>query len=246
MLKLTTMFATIVFSVVAITSATAQGNEPPIPVKPPDGEYILDTLDWLTESQEAEITAIVSALDGEGKAEIFVVTLDDCGTNKTSYRKKILDEWGIGHADNDGLLILVCWYGGDESRRSVEQQYGEGLSSVLSGAKMDQVAREGFVPAFQNNQPGSGLVAMIQTYEQILNTGNMSQNNIPNFNEYLNEWAKALLKLLLIGGVVVFLIAVTQNNRSYSGGVGGVGGVGGDGGGGDGGGGDGGGSSTGF
>src|SRR5262245_36840588 len=112
--------------------AYAQGNEPPIPDVPPPGTYILDTLNWLTSQQETEMNALIKRLEQDGLAEIVVVTLDDCGTNKTQYRKAVLQTWSIGHADDDGLLILVCWYGGDKSRRSVEQEFGPRLNEILS------------------------------------------------------------------------------------------------------------------
>src|SRR5512139_3522403 len=104
-----------------VVSAKAQGEQPPIPPAPSSGKYIYDELDWLTPEQEGNINSVVQKLDQDGVAEIALVTLDDCGLDKQSFRKSLFDRWGIGHADdNDGLLILVCWYGGDASRRSVE------------------------------------------------------------------------------------------------------------------------------
>lgn len=137
----------------------AQAGGPPIPQRPPEGGYVLDALDWLDVRQEAEITSIASGLDKEGLAEIFVVTLDDCGGDKVNYRKQVFNEWGMGHADKDGLLILVCWYGGEKSRRSVEQEFDGGLGNILSSSITDQTAKDYFVSEFNNGSPGKGLVA---------------------------------------------------------------------------------------
>jgi uncharacterized membrane protein YgcG len=149
--------------------AYAQGDEPPIPDGPPQGTYILDLLDWLTSQQETEINALIQSLDQDGLVEIAIVTLDDCGTDKTQYRKSLLQAWRIGQANNDdGLLILVCWYGGDKSRRSVEQEFGSGMNRILSSDITDRVAKENFVPMFQDDRPGDGLVAMVKSYDTIL------------------------------------------------------------------------------
>ena len=150
-------------------SVLAQGSEPPLPSPPTGGNVVLDTLGWLTASQEAEINAINTNLDDEGIAQIAVVTLDDCGDDKQKFRNDLFRTWGIGHAnDNDGLLILVCWYGGDTTRRSLEQETGYGLEGTLPDILTGRVVDEKFIPAFQADRPGEGLVAMVREYDRIL------------------------------------------------------------------------------
>lgn len=152
-----------------VQHAVAQEN-PPIPAAP-QGTFILDTLDWLTPEQEAEINSINKNLDHDGTAQIAVVTLDDCGTDKKQFRHDLFNRWGIGHADDDdGLLILACWYGGDQSRRSIEQQVGYGLESTLTSSLTERVAKELFIPSFEQNKPGNGLVKMVSAYSRQLRT----------------------------------------------------------------------------
>ena len=150
-------------------SVLAQGIEPPIPPPPTGGNVVLDTLAWLTPSQESEINSINRKLDEEGIAQIAVVTLDDCGDDQQKFRNDLFRTWGIGHAnDNDGLLILVCWYGGDPARRSLEQETGYGLEGTLPDILTGRVVDELFIPAFQDGRPGDGLVAMVREYDGIL------------------------------------------------------------------------------
>jgi uncharacterized membrane protein YgcG len=218
-------------------SARAQGNEPPIPAAPPDGTYILDTLDWLSSSQGEDLNTIVHKLHQDGIAEVFVITLDDCGTDKRTFRKTILQNWGIGYANNNnGLLILVCWYGGDASRRSVEQEFGTGLNGVLSGEITDRVAQEQFIPSFQNEHPGDGLLGMVIYYDAMLRSPKEApqptQSSSSSFNPFY---------VFLFGGfIVIFIISyfvdrkggATSDGRYYGGDYGG-GGDSGSGGGGD-------------
>ena len=183
----------------------AQGSGPAIPAEPPAGMYILDELDWLTSAQEDSINATISGLDKDGIAEIAVVTLDDCGMDKEAFRKSLFDTWGIGHTDdNDGLLILVCWYGGDASRRSIEQLYGPAWKWTLSPTKTDQIAQEKFVPAFQQDKPGDGLVGMIRTYNVLLRTQNTSGSPLAALTLFMKRntenilWISVFLVVLLV------------------------------------------------
>lgn len=163
--------------------ALAQGNEPPLP-PPPTNSVVLDTLDWLDAVQESRINAINNQLDQDGIAQIAVVTLDNCGDDPQQFRNALFRSWGIGHADdNDGLLILACWYGGDESRRTLEQETGFGLEGVLPDILTSRVARNYFVPAFQEDRPGEGLLDMVQQYDSILReNGETVQEPIPVSN----------------------------------------------------------------
>lgn len=199
-----------VILVLTANSVHAQGNEPPIPVAPPDGNYIFDELDWLTNSQEDSINSTITRLDNDGLAEIAVVTLNDCGSDGKAFRKSLFDTWGIGHRDdNDGLLLLVCWYDGDASRRSVEQLYGPGLNRILTSQKTDQIAQEEFVPAFQQGIPGDGLVGMVRAYNVLLRTTEERPKNLFTslaqwFNN-LNFWIAIPLLFSIFMGLIYLL-----------------------------------------
>ena len=168
----------IAFAFVTSFPVGAQGGDPPIPEPPPAGTYVLDQLDWLSADQEATINRLAARLDQEGKAVINVATLTDCGSDKTLYRKSILQNWALGHPGKDnGLLILVCWYGGDPNLRSIEQEYGTGLGNLLSSQVTDQVASEQFVPSFRDNDPGTGLVSMVRVYDSMIANGDPGEVN---------------------------------------------------------------------
>lgn len=185
------------------TTVHAQGEEPPIPAAPATGKYVLDELDWLLGKDEARINTIIRQLDTDGLAEIALVTLNDCGSDKTAFRKELFDTWGIGHQDdNDGLLILVCWYDGDPDRRSVEQLYGPGLNKILSSEKTDQIAQSDFVPAFRRGKPGEGLMFMLESYDKLLRESRSPGALLGNFWQSIPDWLQAaLVFIFLFGGV---------------------------------------------
>lgn len=87
------------------TRVHAQGGEPPIPSKPGADGYVLDTLGWLDKSQEGMINVIARKLDAEGTAQIYVATLDDCGSDKTQYKRDIFAAWKVGTEKTSGGLL---------------------------------------------------------------------------------------------------------------------------------------------
>ena len=208
-MKFIKFFLLIVLASLIAIPVHAQSEQPPIPTRPVEGGYILDELDWLTDEQESGINSTIRRLDNDGVAEIAVVTLNDCGSDKPAFRKSLFDTWGIGHADDDdGLLILVCWYNGDASRRSVEQLYGSGLNGILTSKKTDQIAQENFVPAFEQGRPGDGLVGMLRTYNVLLRTSKGSNNlftPLVHFFKNLHDGLQAGL-LVLLGAALLLVL----------------------------------------
>ena len=164
------LFLLIVLAVLFFTTRVhAQGGEPPVPAEPQSDVYVLDTLGWLDESQEGMINVIARKLDAEGTAQIYVATLDDCGSDKTQYKRDIFAAWKVGtEKTSGGLLILACWYGGDTSRRSIEVRTDEKMQSVVSDALSAKTAEDNFVPAFKENEPGVGLVKMVVAFDKVI------------------------------------------------------------------------------
>jgi uncharacterized membrane protein YgcG len=236
-MKRTLFFLIALALLLSAAPVNAQGGVTLIPDRP-SNSYILDTLNWLSESQEQEINTIVRQLDSEGRAQIYVATLDNCGSNKTQYRRDIFNAWNIGaQKGNGGLLILVCWYGGDESRRSVEVRTDEKMQNVIPDALTATTAETNFVPAFKENQPGAGLVKMVTVFDNMIRAeGSTTAPRSPTSQVGIGPI------LLLMLAIIMLPIILFRNNKSSGEG----GWYGGDGGGGDGGGGDGGGSSTSF
>lgn len=208
-MKFTKFFLLIVLASLIAIPVHAQSEKPPLPAPPTEGNYILDELDWLTDEQATSINSIIRRLDNDGVAEIAVVTLNDCGSDKQAFRKSLFDTWGIGHTDDDdGLLILVCWYSGDASRRSVEQLYGPGLNGILTSKKTGQIAQENFVPAFEQGKPGDGLVGILRTYNVLLRTSKGSNNlftPLVNFFKDLDDGLQAGLVMLLGAAMLLVL-----------------------------------------
>jgi uncharacterized membrane protein YgcG len=211
LMKIKILFLLIILLAFAAIPVQAQNGEPPLPASPANGIYVLDQLGWLTSDQEASINSIIQKLDRDGMAEIAVVTLNDCGADMRTFRKSLFDTWGIGHVDdNDGLLILVCWYGGDASRRSVEQLYGRGLNSILGSSGTDTIANAYFVPAFEAGKPGDGLVGMVKRYDALIREGVQSRKSANPFARFWASLNGDLQTLLIVLVCMPFILWINN------------------------------------
>lgn len=178
MKKLLPIFFLLALLLTPVSTVFAQGGNPP-PPDPPVDSVVLDTLDWLSPTQEQEINDIVFELDREGLAQIAVVTLNDCGGDSELFRNQLFRDWGIGHADdNDGLLIMVCWYDGVQGQRVLEQEVGTGMEGTIPDLLTDRMFDQYFVPAFSqgkadsevisSGEAGEALVSMVIAYDDVI------------------------------------------------------------------------------
>lgn len=156
-------------SALVLISISASVYGPPIPPAPQNGNAVVDSLGWLNTDQATKINGINSALDRDGLAQLAVMTIDDCGSDKKGYRREVFNAWGIGHRfKNDGVLIIICWYRGNEDLRSVSQEVGSGMEEILPSQLTDRVAVEVFRPYFAVDRSGDGLVMMTVVYDKII------------------------------------------------------------------------------
>jgi uncharacterized protein len=218
------IFWLILFCLYIPTTSFAESQ---IPAPPPDG-YVLDTLDWLSGPQETEINTIVSKLDNDGLAEIAVVTLNDCGNDKQKFRNDLFRNWGIGHAnDNDGLLILICWYNGNKETRSLEQEVGYGLEGTIPDLLTSKIATQYVGAALKTDisqdlitqsggKAGEALVATVKAYDSIIR-GNMPEE-LKNKN-YSGIFILIILIIIIAIVFLIFLVSVLNiSGGSYGGG----------------------------
>jgi uncharacterized membrane protein YgcG len=103
---------------------------------------------------------------------------------------------------------LICWYGGDPSRRSIEQETGYGLEGILPDVLTGRIVDEEFIPAFQSDRPGDGLVAMVKRYDEIL------RQDIPSAITTPLDKSLALVILGFLGIVPGAVLAVIYSNFS--------------------------------
>lgn len=208
---------------VTLGACLAPPEEAAIPQQPTrEGVYVVDTLNWLTPDQESSINATVAELDRAGVAQIAVVTLDNCGPDSQQFRLDLFREWGIGHKDvNNGLLILLCWYGGQEGNRSLEVEVGPRLEEVLPDTLGARIFERVFVPYFedkdvqevvQSGDAGKALMEVFEAYAGIVATGEVPEGLKPW------PWWVWVLLILAILALIFIRVMLESGGGSSSGG----------------------------
>ena len=104
----------------------------PKPLSPPRLYNNFSTLKILSDSEEAEIEAILVKFEAETSNEIAVIVVDDLNDLEPwEYSTEIGEEWGVGKAEEDNGIILLIKPTEKTSQREVFIAVGGGLESVI-------------------------------------------------------------------------------------------------------------------
>ncbi|MBP9797944.1 TPM domain-containing protein, partial [Candidatus Woesebacteria bacterium] len=178
---------------------TALAQRVPVPPAPQVG-WIVDQVDILSPEQEADINAVVNALDTDLQTQFAVLTMDDCGPSITELRTQVFRTWGVGHDKTDrGLLILVCMYSKEPKRRTIGQEVGYGLEGDIPDITTVHYRQDYFMPFAKKGEFGAGIVSMVHAYNDLL------REVIPAIEEAEPYHYSPLMKLLVI---ILILIVI--------------------------------------
>ncbi len=210
--------AGLVLLLVHLWPGIARAQDVPVPAPPSDG-FVLDTLGWFSAEQITALNASIDDLEKRTTAEIAIVTLDDCGADPTRFRNDVYRTWGIGSKEKSyGVLLLVCWYGGDKTRRTLAQEVGYGAEGVITDIVTRRTANDFFVPEFQSGDPttdgraASALMQMVERYKGMLLGEIVLTDPKPPFQ----LWQILLCMVVLI--LLFLILAVWINSGSNRGG----------------------------
>jgi uncharacterized protein len=119
------------------------------------GGYVSDRDQILSQLVKEEITAQVSSLDQEGKAQVAVVLVNSIGEQvPKDFAVALFNYWHIGLRDQDnGLLILLV-----KDQHRVEFETGYGLEDQLPDITCFQIQQEYMVPYFKEGDFDKGML----------------------------------------------------------------------------------------
>ena len=128
-----------------------------VPDRPTEFAYAYD-LDGgvLSDSQIEEISAYGAALEEATGAQAIAVVVDFLdGMSAADYATDLINEWGIGSADEDnGVVVLLA-----RGDREIQIGTGKGIDRKLTGSKCGELVDEN-IDYFASNQFGAGMAAL--------------------------------------------------------------------------------------
>jgi uncharacterized protein len=129
-------------------------------VDPADNFYVSDYADVLDSDTESYIRTLNGELENACGGQIVVVTLDFLTTDLDAeqYAYEILNQWGVGSADeNNGIVLLLvpgegkCWL-----------TVGAGLEDALTAGKLETILETYFYDDFDSGNYDDAVYNTVQ------------------------------------------------------------------------------------
>ncbi|ABC63881.1 TPM domain-containing protein [Erythrobacter litoralis] len=117
---------------------------------------VVDAADILSNSEEAQLTANLAAVEEQNGRQFVVATIPDLqGYPIEDYGYRLGREWGIGDAErNDGILLIVA-----PNERKVRIEVGYGLEGVMTDALSKVIIERNIIPHFKADNLPRGIEA---------------------------------------------------------------------------------------
>ena len=210
--------------ILLLTTSNIIFGQFPKPLSPPRLYNNFSTLKILSDSEEAEIEAILVKFEAETSNEIAVIVVDDLNDLEPwEYATEIGEEWGVGKAEEDNGIILLIKPTEKTSRREVFIAVGRGLESVVPDLTANEIVENELLPNFKNQAYFEGVKQAVKVLSE-LSKGEYSHNKYSKKNKK-GDFLSGIFSVLFILILVILLIkrgggGTTIGAAGFIGGVG--------------------------
>ncbi|WP_316830208.1 TPM domain-containing protein [Pedobacter aquatilis] len=174
-LKTLAFFLFILCSNLALAQKAYQVTEIPDP-KQNGGGWVSNPDGILSDHDVSEINANISSFESKTNVQVAVVIVNDFDHNQEDFdfAYTLFSNWGIGQkTSNNGVLLFIA-----KERRKYRFITGTGAEGVLPDVKLKHIAEQNLIPAFRENDYGTGIINTVNAMgEIILNPENKSELN---------------------------------------------------------------------
>ncbi len=126
----------------------------PIEKLKPSG-YVNDFAGVMSAETTAKLTQLATNVDQQAGAQMAVVTVKTLeGMEAPDYANRLFKQWGVGHKDDRGILILLA-----TEDRKYWVEVGYGLEPILNDAKVGSFGRE-MVPFLRRGDYDGGIALL--------------------------------------------------------------------------------------
>ena len=144
-----------------------------VPTFPIADGWVNDYESILTEEEQAELEALLTALEAETGHEIALVVVDDFRPYKdvAEYATALGNDWGIGKTDrNNGVIFLISM-----NKRVVRIATGTGLEASLTDQFCQEIINNQIIPKFKNQNIFGGIKTGLEAIATKLRTVSVSE-----------------------------------------------------------------------
>lgn len=125
--------------------------------------YINDFAGVLNAATVSQLTELATTVDQKAGAQIAVVTVNTLeGMEASDYGNRLFQQWGVGHKDNRGVLILLA-----VKDHKYWTEVGYGLEPILNDAKVGDFGRE-MVPFLKRGDYNGAVTIITQRIANVI------------------------------------------------------------------------------
>ncbi|AZI27860.1 hypothetical protein EA772_21825 [Pedobacter sp. G11] len=140
------------------------------------GGWVSNPDSILSADHVSQINAAISDFESKTNVQVAVVIVSDFDHEQEDFdfAYELFNTWGIGQkTSNNGLLLFIA-----KDRRKYRFITGTGIEGVLPDVKLKHIAEQNLLPAFRENNFGTGIITTIDAIGVvILNPENKSELN---------------------------------------------------------------------
>ncbi len=190
-------------------TALAHGQQ--IEVLPPSGQWVTDTADLLSPTEERLLTQKLAGYADTTSTQIIIVTVPSLnGVPASDYAVELGRRWGVGQQGKDnGVVILVS-----RDDRKVFIATGFGLEGAIPDAVAARIVRNILIPNFRQGRYYDGLSAAVDALMQAAR-GEYTADRTPNASRGTGGPNLALIFILLI--ILFFFLSALRNGGGNDG-----------------------------
>jgi len=172
----------------------------------------------LSADEVSNINSTISNFEQKTNVQVAIVIVNDFNHEQEDFdfAYELFNTWGIGQkTSNNGLLLFIA-----KDRRKYRFITGTGTEGVLPDVKLKHIAEQNLIPAFRENDFGTGIIKTLDAIGLIiLNPGNQSElnqfftqqegnGNIENF------WIPTIVIILAFFGVFKLISKQSKNIKN--------------------------------
>jgi len=166
-------------------------------------DYVDDFAGIYSNEQKAELATIIHGFfDTVQIALVTVPSLE--GRDVSDFATTLFNQWGVGSAGNNGLLILIA-----PNERKAFAATGRGIQGSLTDLISAKLQRELMVPEFKKGNKFQGTKNLLIGYIGILR-GDGDIKNVPGEKDYTTA---VLVVFALITGFALIMAIVFRRRR---------------------------------
>jgi uncharacterized protein len=178
-----------------------------------NGSHVSNPDGVLSDAAVAQLDSILIDIERQTTAQVALVAVNSIGDAEIfDFAQKLFNTWGIGHKNDNGLLLLLV-----TDQRTIRFQTGSGLEGILTDVTCKRIQRDYMVTSFKDGDYEAGLIAGTQRVRELLTDPTSTEEVEYTEENVIPDYAAWMIFLTMFYGVPVLVIfGIKSVNGSFA------------------------------